>query len=242
VAELSPRVFFHQVGRMVANVPETSNLANISCTPAVIGLLAMLSSAPFYAQTQTPLEAIVKSERANSSVLNYTQVSVYEHGEAVQYHGVLFLHLDAVILHDCALTATVTVQDRYSAAEDRRQRFSGMIAHRETKEKVDTYHYTYTMDLRKTMPSAVGTVVARPFQLKDDARLRCSEEHACTISWLQLQSASPEISETRETNGFEDVHADVRQMLIPMSSADSAAVFVERLRNDTRLCHPSSVP
>jgi len=46
VAELSPRVFFHQVGRMVANVPETSNLANISCTPAVIGLLAMLSSAP----------------------------------------------------------------------------------------------------------------------------------------------------------------------------------------------------
>jgi len=236
-----PEYSVHQGGRVLANVPGTSNLGSTSFTPA-IGLFAVLSSIPFYAHAQTQLETIVKSERASSSVLNYTQVSVYEHGEAVQYHGILFLHLDAFILHDCAITATVTVQDRYSAAEDRRQRFSGMIVHRETNEKVDTYHYTYAVDLRNTMSSAVGTVVARPFQLKDNARLSCSEEHACTISWLQLQSASPEIRETRETNGFEDVHADVRQMLIPMSSADSAAVFAQRLRNETRSCHPSRVP
>jgi len=217
-------------------------LANNSFTPVIIGLLAVLSSPPFYAHAQTELEKIVKSERASSSVLTYTQVSVYEHGEAVQYRGVLFLHLDAVILRDCAITATVTVQDRYLAAEDRRGRFSGMISHRETKEKVDTYHYTYTTDLKTIMPSAVGTIVARPFQLKDNTRLSCSEEHACTLSWLQLQNALPTISETRETNGFEDVHADVRQLLIPMSSADSAAVFAERLRDETRSCHPSQVP
>jgi len=223
-------------------VTETSSGASTSLKPAAIGLFAVLFCAPLYAYAQTELEVIVKSERASSSVLTYTQVSVYEHGEAVQYHGVLFLHLDAVTLQECAMTARVTVQDRYSAAEDRRKRFSGMIDHREAKEKVDSYHYKYTLDLRKIMPGDVATVVARPFQLKDNAHLSCSEEHACAISWLQLQSASPEISETRETNGLEDVHADVKQMLIPMSSAHSAAVLAEQLRNEIRSCHLSRVP
>lgn len=81
MVELSPRVFFHQGERMLANVPETSNFASTSFTLAVIGMFVVLSSAPFYAQAQTQLEAIIKSERASSSVLNYTQVSVYEHGE-----------------------------------------------------------------------------------------------------------------------------------------------------------------
>ena len=89
----------------------------------------------------------------------------------MQYRGIVFLHLDSFATQGCDLAAAVTVQERYVAAEDRKKGFAGGVVHRQTAEIIDTYHYKYTLNLKEISPAGISTIIARPFQLKDDTRL-----------------------------------------------------------------------
>ncbi|HEY6375136.1 MAG TPA: hypothetical protein VIX90_06380 [Edaphobacter sp.] len=139
-----------------------------------------LSNAPIYAQTPLDtLNNLVSTERGNPAVLTYSQLSIYEKGEAVLFKGTLYLHIDSFALQDCHLTAKVTVQGRYTGAKDVKKGFSGKVVHKETGEIMDTYHYKYTLNLKEISPTAITTVIGRPFQLADDTRLSCSETKSC---------------------------------------------------------------
>jgi hypothetical protein len=209
---------------------------NSKCT-LIVAFLA-LSNSPICAQT--PLDTfnnLVSTERGNPAVLTYSQLSIYEKGEAVLFKGTIYLHIDSFVLQDCHLTATVTVQERYTGVKDVKKGFSGQIVHKETGEIIDTYHYKYTLNLKEISPTAITTVIGRPFQLADDTRLSCSETQACNLHWIKVGSESPLISETRAKNGFEDVNTKARQMLIPMSTPDTASRFQEALKTVTHSCN-----
>jgi hypothetical protein len=135
-----------------------------------------LSSSLLCGQTEsTKLDELLRLERENPTVLTYSQLSIYDKGEAVQYRGIVYLHIDSFTTRGCDLAAAVTVQERYVAAEDRKKGFAGRVVHKQTAEIIDTYHYKYTLSLKEIGPSGITTIVARPFQLKDDTRLSCSE-------------------------------------------------------------------
>ena len=200
---------------------------NSKCT-LIIAFLTLSNS---HLSAQTPLDTLnnlVSTEQGNPAVLNYSQLSIYEKGEAVLFKGTIYLHIDSFVLQDCHLTATVTVQERYTGTKDVKKGFSGQVVHKETGEIIDTYHYKYTLNLKEISPTA--TVIGRPFQLADDTRLSCSETKACNLHWIKVGSESPLISETRAKNGFEDVNTKARQMLIPMSTPDTASHFQEALK------------
>jgi hypothetical protein len=202
-----------------------------------------LSNSSIYAQT--PLETLnnlVSAERENPAVLTYSQLSIYEKGEAVQFKGKIYLHIDSFALEDCHLTAAVTVQERYTGAKDIKKGFTGNVVHKETGEIIDTYHYKYTLSLKEISPTAISTVIARPFQLADDTRLSCSETKACNLHWIKMGSESPVVLETREKNGFEDINTKARQMLIPMSTPDTALHFQEVLKTITHSCNATQPP
>ncbi len=209
---------------------------NSNCT-LIIAFLTF-SSSLIYAQTPLDtLNNLVSTERGNPTVLTYSQLSIYEKGEAVQFKGTIYLHIDSFALQDCHLTATVTVQERYTGAKDVKKGFTGKVDHKETAEIIDTYHYKYTLNLKEISPAAIPTVIGRPFQLADDTRLSCSEAKACNLHWVKVGSDSPIISETRAKNGFEDVNTKTRQMLIPMSTPDTASNFQEILKTITQGCN-----
>ncbi|HTF64524.1 MAG TPA: hypothetical protein VK638_17715 [Edaphobacter sp.] len=197
-----------------------------------------LSSSLLCGQTEPPrLNELLRLERESPTVLTYSQLSIYDKGEAVQYRGIVFLHLDSFATQGCDLAAAVTVQERYVAAEDRKKGFAGGVVHRQTAEIIDTYHYKYKLNLKEISPAGITTIIARPFQLKDDTRLSCSEIKTCTLHWLRIGNESPLVLETRIKNGFEDINTKTREMLIPMSTNDSASSFREVLKAVTQTCH-----
>ena len=203
-------------------------------------ILAFLALSHSRLSAQTPLDTLnnlVSKEQGDPTVLSYSQLSIYEKGEAVQFKGTIYLHIDSFALQDCHLTAAVTVQERYTGAEDVKKGFSGKVVHKETGEIIDTYHYRYTLNLKEISPTAITTVIGRPFQLADDTRLSCSEAKACNLHWIKVGSESPVVIETRVKNSFEDINTKARQMLIPMSTPDTASRFQEVLKTVTHSCN-----
>ncbi|HTF62739.1 MAG TPA: hypothetical protein VK638_08510 [Edaphobacter sp.] len=194
-----------------------------------------LSNSLLCGQTEpTKLDELLRLERENPTVLTYSQLSIYDKGEAVRYRGIVYLHIDSFTTQGCDLTAAITVQERYVAAEDRKKAFAGRVVHKQTSEVIDTYHYKYTLNLKEISPAGITTVIARPFQLKDDTSLSCSESKACTLHWLRVGSELPLVFETRIKNGFEDISTKTREMFIPMSTKDSASGFGEVLKTVTQ--------
>lgn len=153
-------------------------LKHLGCKHTVVAIA--FSNSLLCGQTEsTKLNELVRLEREKPTVLTYSQLSIYDKGEAVQYKGIVYLHIDSVTTQECILAASVTVQDRYVAAEDRKKGFAGKVIHKETGEIIDTYHYKYTINLKEISPAAITTIIGRPFQLADDTRLSCSEAKAC---------------------------------------------------------------
>jgi hypothetical protein len=210
-------------------------LKHLGCKHTVVAIA--FSNSLLCGQTEsTKLNELVRLEREKPTVLTYSQLSIYDKGEAVQYKGIVYLHIDSVTTQGCVLAAAVTVQDRYVAAEDRKKGFAGKVVHKETGEIIDTYHYKYTLNLKEISPTAITTVIGRPFQLGDDTRLSCSEAKACNLHWIKVGSESLVVLETMVKNGFEDVNTKARQMLIPMSTPDTASRFEEVLKTVTQTC------
>ena len=73
--------------------------------------------------------------------------------------------------------------------------------------------------------------------MADDTRLSCSEAKACNLHWIKVGSESLVVLETMVKNGFEDVNTKARQMLIPMSTPDTASRFQEALKTVTHSCN-----
>jgi hypothetical protein len=202
--------------------------------------IALSNSLLCWQTEPTKLNEFLKFERENPTVLTYSQLSIYDKGEAVQYRGIVYLRIDSFTTQGCDLAAAVTVQERYIAAEDRKSGFTGRVVHRQTAEVIDTYHYKYTVNLKEISPAGITTVIARPFQLKDDTRLSCSESKACTSHWLRIASELPVVFETRTKNGLEDISTRAREMFIPMSTSDSASNFGELLKTVNQTCRSIS--
>ena len=93
------------------------------------------------------------------------------------------------------------------------------------------------MSINEIDPAEISTILARPTQLLENAKLSCSEEKACNQLWLRVATKKPSISETRVMNGFEDVNQRVSQMLIPMTSDLVALQMAKAVQNATNGCH-----
>jgi hypothetical protein len=188
---------------------------------------------------QAELNNLLSSAKNQTIVLSYSQSYLYNKKEPVQYTGTVYLTIASFHNEGCNLMIGVIVQDRYVGTEDQRQRFSGKIIHKETGQKVDSYRYTYQLSLKDIDPSGIDTVIGRPTQLSESLRLSCIENKSCALPWVHIKSALPVIEEQRIMNGFEDVKMKASQMSIPMTSAKTASLFVNAVRNATLACHPA---
>jgi hypothetical protein len=218
-------------------VAMNSRALTLKCKVVLIALLAIGKSVHCEDVTQDELRKLLAEETERWSVLTYSQLYIYNKNETVQYTGTVYLRIGPFSLEECDLKVSVVVQDKYVGAEEQRLRFSEKTVHKETSPKSDSYRYSYHISLTDIDPAQIATILARPSQLSENAKLSCNEEKSCNLLWLRVGTNKRSIMETRVMNGFEDVNQMVSQMVIPMTSNVVASQLAKLLQNSTTGCH-----
>ncbi|MGA7157180.1 MAG: hypothetical protein WBY53_10050 [Acidobacteriaceae bacterium] len=201
---------------------------------ALTPLVFWTASAPI----SNPL-APLQDETTKWSVLTYTQHYTDDQSEDVNYHGTLFVQLAKVSLANCNLTLTVLLQDRYTGTITVQQTLHMRTT--DVGQKSQTSSYDYLLPLANLHQLAFTIATGRPMQIPSHSGFHCTEEPACKLTWLQLKIPSPQISETRQTDGFIDFNQMVDDITIPMSStqaAQNSSAAIRELAEACRVPHP----
>jgi hypothetical protein len=200
-------------------------------------IIANLSSVNAGAQ-MTPeggaLLDFIASEQQRGSVLTYSQSYVDDENERVSYHGTLYAGIHLFKLDECKVMARVAVQDRYSGAIEHRS--LGRVRLEQTGAVADDTVYEYRFSLSELSADAVHALTAVPGQLKINTSVRCEEDRACNLSWIQITAPNGKIAETRTVNGIQDVDSKATSIVLPMASSEVAAEAAKLFSVAIRAC------
>jgi|GEM_PF-2127648 len=213
--------------------------ARMVATGIITMIVAVLFSGQYlYPQppTHDVLTNLLSQESSRHSLLTYTQHYIDNADERVQYTGTIFLQIESFRVDGCILTVNVVVQDRYVGSAEHKVRLGTKVIHDDLGRKADTYHYAYLLNLKFVDEAHIGATAARPSQLPDSTASICEEEKFCDLQWLTVAAKKPLILETRVLNGVLDFNEGVNQIMIPMTSQQTAQQTAKSIQNLAIAC------
>lgn len=193
----------------------------------IVPLLTATTTAlqPQSSPVTSDLSALLASEQASYTQLQYTQHYTDREGNLVTYSGVLYLNVTSFSAKDCKLKIAVVVQDRFSGTEEKRGRFRTTTSN--LGEKIVTYRYTYALDLADTPDAHFSPLMARPSQLSSGTAFACEEDNRCRVEWLHLTTNDRKVRETETTDNLLNVDQDVNDVNIPITSPANATKIAD---------------
>lgn len=181
--------------------------------------------------------SVFDNEVARWNVLTYEQSYIDDVDERVVYHGTLFVQLSRVSLESCNLKLGVRVQDKFSGTTTKQHALS--LRTTQLGQKTQTYNYTYALRLIDLEGVQATVLNGRPMQIRSGTGYICDENPSCKLTWLDLKLPEALIKETLEVNGFIDFDEEVKEIMIPVSSYQTAQDAESTLRSLIAECQPS---
>jgi hypothetical protein len=207
----------------------------VTLQTSVFGKLVPLLFLATATTPQQDLLRLLNTEKANYSLLTYSQRYLDKDNNPVDYTGTLYLKLESFSLNNCVLTIDIVVQDRYIGTEEKRKHFRKIEPL--PLQQSSTYSYSYRIDLKDTVELQADFIEGRPSQLLKNTGFVCKENSGCNLQWLHLKTSNPAIREKRESDGFMDFQQSVKTIEIPMSSRDTALQMATSIEHLTETCH-----
>jgi hypothetical protein len=136
-------------------------------------LMPLLFLATLTTTSQQDLLSLLNAEKANYSLLTYSQHYADKDNNPVEYTGTLYLQLESFSLDNCTLILNVVVQDRYTGKEEQRKHLRKI----EVLPKLlsSSYRYSYRVNLKDTLELHAVPVEGRPSQFLENTGFVCKK-------------------------------------------------------------------
>jgi hypothetical protein len=143
----------------------------------------------------------IATEQQRGPVLTYAQSYIDNQNERVSYTGTLYTGIQLFKIYECNVTARVAAEDRYSGAIEHRSDFR-RVHFEQTGELTDDTVYEYRFSLAELKTDGVHDLRAVPADVDINTSIRCEEDRACNLSWIQLTDSRRSIAENRNRQRY----------------------------------------
>lgn len=180
---------------------------------------------------ESAIEAL-QAEEARGPSLFYRQ-EYYSGGKLVSLQGSFYTAITSVHASGCQLSI-------HSSASDH---FSGKRGRKQVPDTWTRYHYAVTFQLSPEIANALRIMAGRPVQLQSGTYADCGENHTCTIQWLEIRSARPELKLRATTDDVAKYDGTITtfdsvttKFLLPLSSAAAGERITADLQRFAQIC------
>jgi hypothetical protein len=108
--------------------------------------------------------------------------------------------------------------------------FSGTIKDVPTGEVQDKTEYALQFRLTSEIAAALDVIDGRPTQLGRAMHTECTEDAACTFTWLRIRSAQSSLHEQIVLNNSITFDGPAHQILAPVSSREAGNGLIRDLQ------------